>query len=716
MNYTVLFTGISLLAGILSIFLIVGTLRSPKGPLNHIAIALFSLLCLYCLGYAIELQGYPLDTTLRIISIEYICISLAPVLLLAFLLTLQGTSSATIRTFIPYLLIIPGITLIIAWTELITPLLYLQAWMDTSSAVPGFSMIPGVWWYVITIWNTCLLLAGLLILIRMLVSRDAVYRNLTLLMAIGVAAPFSSLFLNNYLRASFPIDVTPFTLVITALAVYPAITSYYLLNIVPASHAVVFKTLSSGLIVLDVDEQIREINPAAEAILQVSRSDLLGTPVRAHLQFIPGRYHTSRPEERRGEIEISRDGRIEFYLVDQMSVDDRNPGKAGSVLMLTNITEHKEREDRLREYTDIIEKRTSEIQTAYQKLEENQQALKVSEQSLRKAQSIARLGVCEWDSIHGQTYASDEFRDIFAPFFADVPETVMDIVQVTAPSDQDRVAGAFSALLSSGTSCTIEFWIEKQGVRRAIRGQGERECSEVGALGSVTLIVQDITERKLMEEQIHEAFLEKETLLREIHHRVKNNMQVISSLLSMQSRTITDPAIQDLFKETQSRVRSLALVHEQLYQSKNLSNINYRSYLHKITSHYLQSYGALSRSISCVLEVDDVELSLDTAVPCSLVISELLTNSFKYAFPDGRPGEIRIRFSYHQDANLYRLEYSDNGKGFSAISVQGQATGIGSMLITGLINQLSGTVEVDMTGPGVHYIITFPRRNARVLS
>lgn len=714
MNYTVLFTGISLFAGILSVFLIVGTLRSEKGPLRHIAIFLFSLLCLYCVGYAIELQGYPLDITLRIISIEYICISLAPVLLLAFLLTFQGTSSATIRTLIPYLLIIPGITLIIAWTELITPLLYLQAWMDTSSAVPGFSMIPGVWWYVITIWNASLLLAGLLILIRMLLSRDAVYRNLTLLMAIGVAAPFSSLFLNNYLRASVPIDVTPFTLVITGLAVYPAITSYYLLNIVPASHAVVFKTLASGLIVLDGNEQIREINPAAEAILQVSRSDLLGTPVRVHLPIIPGRSQAGRLEDRRGEIEISREGRIEFYLVDQMTVDDRNPGKAGSVLMLTNITEHKEREDRLREYTGIIEMRTSEIQAAYQQLEENQQALKVSEQSLRKAQSIARLGVCEWDSIHGRTYASEEFREIFAPFFSDVPETVLDIMQVVSSSDQDKVSAAFSALLSSGTSCTTEFWIEKPGVRRAIRGQGEREYSDDNIPGSVTLIVQDITERKLMEEQIREAYKEKETLLREIHHRVKNNMQVISSLLSMQSRTITDPAIQELFKETQSRVRSLALVHEQLYQSQNLSKINYHFYLQRITSHYLQSYGALSRSISCILEVDDVELPLDTAVPCSLVISELLTNSFKYAFPDGRPGEIRIRFSYQEDENLYRLEYSDNGKGFSG-SVQGQTTGIGSMLITGLINQLSGSIEVDMSGPGVHYLITFPGKKVRLL-
>lgn len=530
-------------------------------------------------------------------------------------------------------------------------------------------------------------------------------------MIIGVLAPFSSLFLNNYLRSVMPIDSTPFTLVITGLALYPAITHYNLLNIIPVAYATVFKTLGSGLIVLDSDGRVREINSAAEEIFQVRRTEIIGEEAKLHLpQGDVLTFLAQSSSIQREEIEFSGSGRSEYYLIDVIPFHDRDVVQSGSVLMLTRITDRKEKEERLIEYTDIIENRNSELNAAYQELKRNQDALKDSEQSLKKAQSIAHLGIYEWNASGHQIYMSDELADIFGIDPSEQPSAITDFIQFVAPSYREEVSDSFDALIAFGIPFTLECWIERpDGIKRAIWGQGEIETGEVGDSGSVTFIVQDITDRKLMEEKIREASLEKEILLKEIHHRVKNNMQIISSLLSMQSRTIRDPGVQGLLQDTQARVRSLALVHEQLYQSGNLSKINYQGYLEKITGYYLQSYEVFHGVITCTTIAHNIELSMEKAVPCSLVISELLTNSFKHAFDIGQKGEITISISCNEEQNQYILDYRDNGKGFPPGYDPTTNPGIGTTLIRGLTRQLSGTIWIDLNGSGVHYVITFPR-------
>lgn len=185
-------------------------------------------------------------------------------------------------------------------------------------------------------------------------------------------------------------------------------------------------------------------------------------------------------------------------------------------------------------------------------------------------------------------------------------------------------------------------------------------------------------------------------------------MQIISSLLSLQSRTITDPSIQELFQETQGRVQSLSLVHELLYQSDNLNKINYRTYLQKITSYLMSSDRASQDRIRCTITSEDLELSIEKAIPCSLIITEMITNSLKYAFDGRKSGEITITFSFLQDSNMFLLEYRDNGKGMPPGFDPKKSTGFGSSLISGLTQQISGTIEIGDEGPGVHYIITFP--------
>ena len=139
--------------------------------------------------------------------------------------------------------------------------------------------------------------------------------------------------------------------------------------------------------------------------------------------------------------------------------------------------------------------------------------------------------------------------------------------------------------------------------------------------------------RKLLQEEIRAALKEKEMLLKEIHHRVKNNIQVIASLLNMQSRTVEDLNTKEVLREAQNRVKSIALVHEKLYQSKSLDRIDYHDYLQKISRHLYESYGVSQRNITMNIHAENISLHIDKAIPCSLIINELLTNAFKHAFP-----------------------------------------------------------------------------------
>jgi two-component sensor histidine kinase len=224
-------------------------------------------------------------------------------------------------------------------------------------------------------------------------------------------------------------------------------------------------------------------------------------------------------------------------------------------------------------------------------------------------------------------------------------------------------------------------------------------------------------ERKKMEEQIVHQLKEKEMLLKEIHHRVKNNMQVISALLLLQAQSAKDESTRLLFQDSQNRIRSIALVHEQLYRSDNLNQIEYGAYLKKMFSPLFESYGIDKRKIAMVIEVTNVMITIEKAVPCSLIVNELLSNSLKHAFPIDRfpadqKGEIRIGLVLDEVHENYILDYRDNGVGIPK-SMEREKTGtLGMQLIYGLAQQLSGTVNMKY-GKGAQFIITFPSKESK---
>jgi len=221
-------------------------------------------------------------------------------------------------------------------------------------------------------------------------------------------------------------------------------------------------------------------------------------------------------------------------------------------------------------------------------------------------------------------------------------------------------------------------------------------------------IIEDITERKRSEELIQTSLNEKDVLLQEVHHRVKNNMQVISSLLSLQSRFIKDKDDLILFKDSQNRVRSMSLVHEKLYQSENLAEIDFAQYVRSLIGSLFISYGISQEFIKLDIQIKDVLMNLNTAIPCSLLINELITNSLKYAFPDKRKGEISIFMSICE-SKTYNLIISDNGIGFPADIDHKNTDTLGMQLVDTLIIQLKGSLKL-IRDKGTTYRISFPEK------
>lgn len=215
----------------------------------------------------------------------------------------------------------------------------------------------------------------------------------------------------------------------------------------------------------------------------------------------------------------------------------------------------------------------------------------------------------------------------------------------------------------------------------------------------------EITERVRAEGQIRASLQEKEVLLKEIHHRVKNNLQVISSLLYLQSKNINDGETLDMFQDSRNRVRSMALVHERLYQSQDLARVDFAEYVQSFAIYLFQSYAVNSNVIKLEINVDDVFLGVDTAIPCGLILNELVSNSLKHAFPEGREGEIRVRL-HSDDEGQSTLIVSDNGVGFPKdLDFRGTES-LGLQLVNTLVAQLEGTIELDRSG-GTAFKITF---------
>ena len=219
----------------------------------------------------------------------------------------------------------------------------------------------------------------------------------------------------------------------------------------------------------------------------------------------------------------------------------------------------------------------------------------------------------------------------------------------------------------------------------------------------------EVSERRRAQDDLQASLVEKEVLLKEIHHRVKNNLQIISSLLNLQSQSLNEPSTRAQFVDSQHRIRAMALVHEQLYSSDDLARIDFGIYLNVLAGHLRESYRSNYKEVELTIAADDIQFDIDTAIPCGLIINELVSNSLKHAFPNGRDGLIGVEVLY-DIVDGYQLMVKDNGVGMPVGFDYRTANSLGLQLVNSLSRQLGGTLEIDTNFDGARFKIRFQHR------
>ncbi len=339
-----------------------------------------------------------------------------------------------------------------------------------------------------------------------------------------------------------------------------------------------------------------------------------------------------------------------------------------------------------------------------------EEQLRDNEAQLRLALDAARMGFWDWNMQTGIVTWSSNFKELFglAPHTNEGPsETFLATVH---PDDRDRLYEKSLSSVDQNMANDNEFRVVlPDGTIRWMQSKFQVFYDETAQPVRMIGIDLDITERKLAETKLKGSLREKEVLLQEIHHRVKNNLQVIYSLLDLQSQHIDDQATLDIFLESQNRVRSMALVHEKLYQSEDFATLNFSEYIRNLIDYLFQVYQVNTNCITLEIEVEEVTLNIDTAIPCGLIINELVSNALKYAFPKITMGTIKVAL-YSNLNNQLTLIVRDDGIGFPANLDFQNVKSLGLQLVNVLTNQIDGILELDRS-LGTEFKISFSQIN-----
>ncbi|HRA88639.1 MAG TPA: histidine kinase dimerization/phosphoacceptor domain -containing protein, partial [Planctomycetaceae bacterium] len=435
--------------------------------------------------------------------------------------------------------------------------------------------------------------------------------------------------------------------------------------------------------ILDSEGRLMEMNPAGLAMIQAESLDQVAGACMAEMIAESHRamfYHMHRQVLAGASVTYefpayTLDGRQLWLESHAVPYRDNEGRIIGQLAVTRDMTQRKIAENELRA-----------SDARYRQLfDSNPQPMWVYD-----LETLVFLAVND-AAIQHYGYTRDEFlamtiKDIRPP--EDIPALLESIKHIPAGIDK---AGIWRHRLRSGALINVEITSHSLHLD--------------GRLADLVLAI-DITERLRIEERLRTSLSEKTAMLKEIHHRVKNNLQIIMSLLNLQAGQTGDLAALGVLRESQNRVRSMSLVHETLYQSENLARIDMRDYLDSLVKYLFRSYGVDSSRIQIRIDIDDLSLDLHQAIPFGLIINELISNSLKYAFPGNRSGEISIQQRSIRE-HFHTFVIADDGIGLpEPLNLKALRT-LGLQLVHDLIQQLLGTLTV-VESPQLQFSISFP--------
>ena len=335
-----------------------------------------------------------------------------------------------------------------------------------------------------------------------------------------------------------------------------------------------------------------------------------------------------------------------------------------------------------------------------------QKVLEESEAQLKQSQKVARIGYYVFDILKDEWKSSEMLDEIFG-LDNSYKKSAASWLEIIHPDFKLEMADYLANhILKEGKDFNKEYMIRRISDKKDlwVYGLGALEFDKNGHPIKMFGTIQDITERKEAQNLIFTSLKEKEILLKEIHHRVKNNFQRIISLIALQTELISDEKILDIFSDLQSRLKSMSLIHELMYRSDNFIGVNIKDYIENLTQHLMGTYSA-SEKIKLVLDLEEHQLDLETIIPCGLIVNEIITNSLKYAFPNDAEGAISI--SLKKADGEFFFSFSDNGIGINGKVDLDNVTSLGLRLIRLLTMQIKGSLEIVQPQKGLQYIIKF---------
>jgi len=430
----------------------------------------------------------------------------------------------------------------------------------------------------------------------------------------------------------------------------------------------------SGIFTIDDHFKLTYLNERAAEIVGYKKEEVMGKDFRFFLDQGSKKMVTDRYQKRqRGEDVPSR---YEFKVA-------RKDGSKRLVEVVSGVFKTYSGEiQSVAHIRDITESRMME------------RMLKESEARYKNLVEKARIAIMIDDRDGNMKYFNDKLCEIFGYQRKELEKR--NILMLVHPDDREKVMNMHKNRVSGKR---VKSSYEFKGAKK----DGAGIFCEVDAvilkdkdqiIGTRSYI-RDITESKKNKQRIERSLKEKEVLLREIHHRVKNNMQVISSLLTLQSKDIDDEKVLDIFQESRRRIKTMAMVHEKLYRSEDLSKVDFSKYISSLTQYLFRSFGIDPEKILLKKEVEEIFLDINTAIPLGLLVNELISNSLKHGFPDNKGGEVKISMS-REDKDKIKLVVSDNGVGVKNKLVFNKPSSFGLQLVKMLTEQLHGNMKVEM--------------------
>ncbi len=436
----------------------------------------------------------------------------------------------------------------------------------------------------------------------------------------------------------------------------------------------VFEVAPDAILIMDCAGRIIRANARVEKMFGYRCEEIIGQPVEL---LVPERFGAAHRDQHPGhpagggagptgatlELFGRRKDGTRFPLEITVNPQETTDGKF--VLdVVRDVTERKRAEQSLAENEALLRQFIKHAPAAIAVLDRDLRYLQCSDRWLSDYQLAGR-------DVIGRSHYE---------IFPDVPERWKEV-------HRRVLAGAVER-------CDEDPFQRADGSTEWVQWECRPWRDAAGEIGGLILFSQKITDRKRAEEQVRASLREKEVLLKEIHHRVKNNLQIISSLLFLQSTYVTDDTTLEILAESQSRVKAIALIHEKLYRSEQFDKIDFAAYLNDLITELFRTYRVRDDTVTIHTDIEGVRLGIETALPCGLIINELVSNALKHAFPVPWTGEVWVELR-PADGNQFVLTVRDNGIGLPECVDWQRTQSLGLQLVSDLTKQLGGTLAIE---------------------